>query len=138
MTDKMPIEGKVAEVLDKYSLAANIGQGEGVEPGMKFEVYEEGPMVTDPETGEELGKPETVKARLTVKSVKQKMSILETGTTTVKQQTIPNLFSSNYTTKQKKLETDEYKFIKEDRTKIKVGDPIRQVVGNEEQESDSE
>lgn len=124
----MPIEGQVAEILDKYTLATNVGQEDGVEEGMEFEVYEEGPVITDPETGEELGQPETVKVTLVVKEVKEKMSIMKTPTTTIERNTLSEMVTSfkKYDTKQRKISTDE--FVKDDRKKVSKGDPVRQVI----------
>lgn len=133
----MPIEGQVAEILDRYTLATNIGREDGVEEGMKFEVYEEGPVITDPETGEELGQPETVKVTLVVKEVKEKMSIMETPTTTVERDTFSEMLApfKKYERKQRKINTDEY--VKDDRKMVSTGDPVRQVI-EEETESDND
>lgn len=135
----MPIEGQVAEILDKYTLATNVGREDGVEEGMRFEVYEEGPLITDPETGEELGQPETVKVTLVVKDVNEKMSIMETPKTTVERDTFSEMLSpfKKYETKQGTINTDEV--VKDDRKKVSTGDPVRQVVEDEtESDDDSE
>jgi len=133
----MPIEGRVAEILDRYSLAANIGREDGVEEGMMFEVYEMGPVITDPETGEELGQPETVKISLIAKNVKEQMTIMETPKTTVERDTFSELMEpfKKYETSQQKIDTDE--IVKDNRNKVKKGDSIRQVVDDDE-ESDAE
>lgn len=134
----MPIEGQVAEILDKYTLATNVGEEDGVEEGMKFEVYEEGPVITDPETGEELGQPETVKITLVVREVKERMSIMETPKTTIERDTFSEMMSpfKKYETKQGTIDTDEL-VTKDDRKKVSIGDPVRQVI-EEETESDDE
>lgn len=46
------MDGKVAEVIDKYSVAINRGSEHGVQPGM---LYALGIDVVDPDTGDTLG-----------------------------------------------------------------------------------
>lgn len=134
----MPIEGKVAEILDKYTLVANIGEEDNVEEGMKFEVYEEGPMITDPETGEELGKPETVKIRVVADEVMENMSLMTTETKTYKYNTLASFSRSidnpfvETERVQKKIKTDKY--LSDNRKKLEVGDSLREVTDDQDGE----
>jgi len=133
----MPIEGKVAEILDKYTLVANIGKEEDVEEGMEFEIYDEGPMITDPETGEELGKPETVKITVVASDVKENMTVMTTESYTYQYDPMQNLlgsFGTKTKTTKRELKTDEH--VTDDRKKVRVGDSLRQVIEEETDETD--
>jgi len=69
------ISGRVAKIIDEYRLLMNVGEAHGVKPGMHFIVFEEGDEITDPETGEPLGKMELVKAEVVVQHVQERMSL---------------------------------------------------------------
>lgn len=71
----MEITGRVARIVDETRLMLNVGSAHGVKPGMHFVVFEEGEDVTDPETGESLGKMELVKAEVVVEHVQERMSL---------------------------------------------------------------
>ncbi len=75
---QQPITGKVADILDRYSLVINRGQGAGVEVGMIFLVMGLGGSITDPDTGEDLGPRPIEKLRVKVTDVHEKFSIAET------------------------------------------------------------
>ncbi len=69
------IEGKVAQILDEFTLIINVGQTKGVKPGMEFVVYAPGDDVTDPDTGASLGAWEVVKGRVVASHVQEKLTI---------------------------------------------------------------
>lgn len=76
------IEGKVTLIVDERTLVLNRGHKDGVRHGMAFAVV--GPMdnVKDPDTDEDLGPWEGVKARLVAVHVQERVSVLapaETG-----------------------------------------------------------
>jgi len=71
----MPITGKVAKILDEVKVVINRGSKDGVKPGMRFVAYAEVDEVTDPDTGESLGKWELVKGRLLAAHVQDRMSV---------------------------------------------------------------
>ncbi|RMH69194.1 MAG: hypothetical protein D6675_13425 [Gemmatimonadetes bacterium] len=68
------IYGKVAKILDEYTLVLNIGRKQNVKEGMTFLVYEDGDEVLDPDTGESLGKLEMVKGRVVVSHVQDRLA----------------------------------------------------------------
>lgn len=73
------IEGKVAQVLNEREVAINIGTEQGVERGMKFEILSEKPIViTDPDTGDEIGTREQPKVKVKAVEVQPRMSIAST------------------------------------------------------------
>ncbi|MDA2892641.1 hypothetical protein PDG61_17100 [Mycolicibacterium sp. BiH015] len=62
-----PISGQVAMIEDDYTLVINRGEEAGVAPGMVFAVHSRtGPVITDPETGRELGRLTREKLRVRV------------------------------------------------------------------------
>lgn len=135
----MPIEGAVAEILDRTTLVANVGEEDGVETGMKFQVYEEGPLIQDPETGEELGRPETVKVKVKASEVMENMTVMSTPTYTYEKDPMRDMFgslgalgSTKVETKQQEMKTESS--VREDRKKVRVGDSIREIVGKEDEE----
>lgn len=73
------IEGRVASVLSDRQIAINRGSSHGVEIGMKFAVLtDEVPVVTDPDTGEEIGNVEVAKTLVKIVSVQDRMSVART------------------------------------------------------------
>ena len=72
MTDT--IVAKVAAVMDDTTLVLNAGSHMGVKEGMLFDVVAEHQEITDPDTGESLGRWEVAKARVVVTHVQERMS----------------------------------------------------------------
>ena len=72
MTDT--IVAKVAAVMDDTTLVLNAGSHMGVKEGMLFDVVAEHQEITDPDTGESLGRWEVAKARVVVTHVQENMS----------------------------------------------------------------
>lgn len=61
------VTGRVALVEDDYTLVINRGAEAGVAPGMVFAVYDRtGRVITDPDTGRELGTIQREKLRVRV------------------------------------------------------------------------
>ncbi len=77
------IHAKVAETLDRFTVVLNVGLADGVERHMEFVIYEEGPEITDPESGESLGALELVKGRVTVTDVQKQVSVARAETKTI-------------------------------------------------------
>jgi len=119
----MTLEGKVAEVLDNYKLVANIGESDGVEKGMKFEIYEQVGGFTDPDTHEELGSRTIIKAEVKAVEVYKKMAVLKSAETF--KVNLPRLDFLSSKTKTKKLPTKSS--VEDDETIIERGDLIRQI-----------
>jgi hypothetical protein len=56
------IEGKVAKILDEYSIVINVGRNDGVTEGMVFVIFtQSSDEIKDPDSGETLGTLENVK-----------------------------------------------------------------------------
>jgi hypothetical protein len=74
----LPITGKVAEILDRYTLAINRGVDDGVEIGMIFAVIGAGGEIIDPDTDKPLGPRPVEKLRVKVTDVYEKFSVAQT------------------------------------------------------------
>ncbi len=66
---------RVAHILDEHRVVLNAGYLDGVEPGMSFVVYMDGPEITDPVNGNSLGTLEVVKGRVWVHQVAEQHSV---------------------------------------------------------------
>ncbi len=74
------IEGKVAKILDEYSIVINVGRNHGVVDGMVFAVFvQSDEEVKDPDSGEALGKLENIKEHVFVAHVQDKFSTCVAG-----------------------------------------------------------
>lgn len=67
------ISGKVAAIIDDTALVLNVGYQQGVQEGMEFVVFAELAEITDPDSGESLGRWEMVKARVVVTHVQERL-----------------------------------------------------------------
>lgn len=118
------IEGTVAKVLDRYNAVMNKGEEDGVEKDMSFIIYVEGETIEDPDTGENLGQVEHVKARVKPKHIMENMTILETDETVKKSTGLGVLTMSTTEVSKKELAKDvEDSPAKED---VKKGDLVRE------------
>ena len=80
-TQTKPISGKVAKVFSDREVALNIGRNHNVEIGMLFDIMVPGDLeITDPDTGDSLGRIDRVKAktRVMVSSVEDKFCVART------------------------------------------------------------
>jgi hypothetical protein len=76
------ITGAVALVEDEYTLVINRGADAGVAPGMVFAVFSgDGRVITDPESGRELGRLSEEKLRVKVIDVHELFARAETYST---------------------------------------------------------
>jgi hypothetical protein len=121
----MTINGKVAEVIDQYKVVANKGKEDGVEEGMNFVIYEKKGGYTDPDTGEELGTREVIKAEVKVTEVYDKMSVLKSAEKKRIDPIAKQMSAITGTTKTKPLPTDSD--VEKDELVVERGDPIRSV-----------
>jgi hypothetical protein len=68
------IEGKVAKILSETEVVLNVGARDGVKSDMEFVIFAVGAPISDPDTGELLGSLETVKGRVKVYYVMERMA----------------------------------------------------------------
>lgn len=125
MVTSPEIKGKVAAILDQYTLVLNIGSVNGVKKGMKFVIYELGDSIKDPETETELGSLEIVKGFAEVVNVQEKLCTVRSS----EEQTeylSPIWTVSKQITKRVSLPVSGNTVDISNRVKIKVGDLARQ------------
>ena len=72
------IEGKIAKIVDEYTVILNVGSADGVKEGVTFVIFDQGDEVMDPDTGESLGRWEIVKGRVMVSYVQERISTAST------------------------------------------------------------
>lgn len=122
------IIGRVARILSETEFIINVGMQDGVKRDMEFVIYSEEDHVVDPETGEDLGPIETVKGRLEVTHVMDKMSRAKTLTYTVRVNPAVSLaeelLGTRNETRRHKLEVDQVEPIDENLT-VQRGDKVR-------------
>lgn len=70
MTDKPDaITGRIVRILDDHTVMLNVGSDAGVEGPMRFAIYTPYDTVTDPETGEDLGRYRRRKGAVVVQEI---------------------------------------------------------------------
>lgn len=69
-----PITGKVAAIVDDTTLVLNVGSREGVREGQLFAIVASHAEIFDPDSGESLGAWESVKGRVVVTHVQERMA----------------------------------------------------------------
>lgn len=141
----MPIEGKIAKILDKHTLVANVGESDGVESGMKFQIYSPGRTIRDPDTNEILGNaPDVEKGEVVADEVKENMTVMKSKTKTYTKVVdptnfnVPHLFHQREKTVVEQEDLDTDKPVPEDRSKISEGDSLRQIIEDNEESADME
>ncbi|MFX0070938.1 MAG: hypothetical protein ACFFAO_07600 [Candidatus Hermodarchaeota archaeon] len=116
MTERL--EGKVSEIINEYVVAINIGKNLGVTKGMIFDIVSPKVAIIDPDTKQELGEYEHVKARVEVVSVYDKFSLARNS------EQITNIFWPLTMSRRKILPVAYTKVNME----IEIGDGVRQYV----------
>lgn len=140
-----PIRGKVARVLNTREIAINVGTAQGVTRGMRFDVMDINEMdITDPDTGKVLGSLERPKVRVEIIHVQKDLSVAQTPETRVNlggtgtltaldtfgpfaRSLMPPDWVTRYETL-KKTETNTKDELDEKDSRVKIGDPIVQVL----------
>ena len=124
------IKGKIVKILSETDVILDVGEKDVVTEDMEFVIYNESEDILDPETQENLGTLETVKGRLRITHVMERMC---RATTTTYQATTPSIASFMLTserteTRKRKLKVEESDItpINEDMI-VKVGDLVRSV-----------
>ena len=145
-----PIRGKVAHVLNKHEIAINVGTAKGVTVGMYFDVLDPHYAdIKDPDTGEVLGSIERPKVRVKIIHVQEKLAL---ATTYQKERVniggtgrglplgpfaralMPPTWVEKYETLGKTEKTKD--LLKEEESYVNIGDPVVQVIGNDEEEQE--
>jgi hypothetical protein len=141
------LNGKVAKILNSRELVINIGSNRGVTVGMFFEVLDpKGEDIVDPDSGLILGSVDRPKVNVKITRVLDKMSVASTyrskqinvggsgfgsrGLHGFAQELMPPKWIDKYET----LKTTEktWEDVDEKDCYVKVGDPVRQFVIQDE------
>ncbi|EMF0280536.1 hypothetical protein KI126_002609 [Enterococcus faecium] len=72
--------GKIIRILSDEELLINIGKKQGAYVGEKYKIYEKGETIQDPDTGENLGTLDYIKATVEIVNVYENFSIVESLT----------------------------------------------------------
>lgn len=78
MATTAQLVGQVAEILNARELVLNLGDEQGVRPGMKFAILTDPLVIKDPTTQEELETLVREKTRVEVKEVHKRIAICRT------------------------------------------------------------
>ena len=68
---------KVAGILSEHQLVLNVGTNDGLSRGDRFVIFEPGDVILDPDTGENLGRVERIKAEVEVTHVQERIATVE-------------------------------------------------------------
>ncbi|MCK4357360.1 MAG: hypothetical protein KAW92_01205 [Candidatus Cloacimonetes bacterium] len=124
------IEGKVAKIIDVYTIIINKGSEHGVEEDMRFVIYEPGEDVKDPDTKKSLGNFEYVKAKVKVTYVREKFATAETYETyTFSLSNIAAILTEKSKRRELPLEEETREQLQEKRvSSVKIGDLVRHIL----------
>jgi len=130
-----PIQGKVTNIIDEYSVAINVGSRHGVEVGMRFDLGGEEISIKDPDTGEELGTVVYIKAKVQVHQVYEKYSLASSYESMLESYLpFPSFRRTRAMTKSLPLDSS---FILSRDKNVHVGDNAIQIIEKEEAPSTS-
>lgn len=143
-TQDEPIRGKVAKVLSDREVVLNVGRKHNVQTGMFFDIRAASDFeITDPDTGEVLGKIDRprVKARVKVTSVEDKFAVAMTyrtervnvGGSSVLHSLGIALSPPKWTTRVERIRSHERAegVLSESERYVAIGDPVVQVSDEE-------
>lgn len=128
------IEGKVAKIIDVYTVVINRGKEDGVEDDMRFIIYEKGDEIIDPDTDESLGVFEYIKMKVKIVNVNDKISTAKSDEKY--QVATPSAFNLNSIMSTSRTEIKQLPLNQETREQllnnkisgVKIGDLVRQIL----------
>ncbi len=133
----MPIQGKVAAILNERDLVINKGENDGVSEEMLFQVTQPNVPITDPDSGVELGVLVRDKIKVKVVEVHPQFSVAKTYETYSAH--VPSLYERAESASRGRTVTRVRKIIIEspgqntdtigqEGSTVKVGDPVAQII----------
>ena len=125
------IIGKVAAIIDEFSVVINVGRNQGVKEDMTFKIVAEKGEIKDPDTKEVLGFIEYPKATVAVVHVREKFSIAKSYETRQIRPyivPIPDLFGPRTVTKELPLAEEDLEILEPIDKNIRVGDKVVQIL----------
>ena len=141
-TQREPIRGKIAKILNSREVAVNIGRENGVRRGMTFEILGSSVNeIRDPDTGEVLGIAELPKARVKINRSYDRFAIATTFRTrrvnVSGERNVLNMFDPpKWETRFETLKVDGGfealpEYLEEKDSYVSVGDPVVQVIDDD-------
>ncbi len=132
----MPIQGKVAAILNERDLVINKGQEDGVSEGMQFQVTQPDVPIRDPDSGVELGVLVRDKIKVRIVESHPQFSVAKTYETYSAQ--VPSVYEQAELASRGRTVTRVQKIIIEspgqntdtigqEGSTVKVGDPVVQI-----------
>ena len=122
----MKREFKIAKIVDEYSIVINGGEAFCVREGDKFEIYDPGVPVKDPDSGMYLGNLEYVKATIVAEKVYPRMTLCKNENS---MSAIMKSVASGLVSKPMELNIDAESISGGFDDKIHVGDLVRKISG---------
>lgn len=118
---------KVIKIIDDYNIVINGGKNDYLKIDDELEIFLPGEMLIDPDTKEELGELDYIKARIVVKDLFEKFSICTNSEETVSNFATMSAFALNKTSvKPLNVKSDEITGYSLNSSKtIKIGDLVR-------------
>ena len=137
-----PIRGKVARIINAREVILNVGQDQGVEVGMSFDILTpRGLNIRDPDTGENLGSFQRAKNRVRVIQTQDRLSLASTFRSRSVADALAEAFfgtrASQATTSRKnqfetlKTDRETWQDLPDEDSYVSEGDPVVQVFSDE-------
>lgn len=117
---------KVVKIIDDETIVINAGKKNGIKLGNKFEIYDTGEEIFDPDTNESLGTLDTIKETVKAINVLPKMCICRHIVVTNFLEPIDNL--NRVHPKMLNVETTQISGGLSSDTKIRIGDKVRLIM----------
>lgn len=117
---------RIVKIVDDETIVINGGYNDGIKEGDRFEIFEVGEKIIDPETGDDLGTLDIVKETVDSINVFQKLTICR-HKTTVPLLPMPQTFSKE-TNKTLNVDTTQISGGLPDKKIIKIGDKVRKII----------
>ncbi len=70
---------KVAQIIDSFTLVINAGIADGLQKGIVVMIYDIGPHIIDPDTGDDLGALEIVKGTGVITHIQERIATVESN-----------------------------------------------------------
>ena len=121
---------KVSKIINDKMIVINAGFNQGIMPENKFQIYEDGEDVIDPDTGKSLGKLISVKETVEATTVLENMSICEhVYNSSTSTQLTSSFVNSILSTEKKVLNVDKNEISGgfKSNNPIKIGDKVRPI-----------
>jgi hypothetical protein len=118
---------KVAAVQDEFRIVINAGAEDNVREDMTFVIFDEGDEIIDPETGNSLGRVETVKGRVEVIHVQSKMSIARSSEFTEQKHAVSRTIFEPFSSMGGAERPYDIRQVRKRLNNVNIGDHVRRI-----------